>query len=153
MLGVVKIQTAEQTSAAASRVGYPAALGGDVAALADSVQDERDLSAGFIGAGHPKSMMGELAAQYATTSTDLALVQKLDSRLTSAYPAAARSDLAQAIQGVQALPDLRGLIHSPIYALPIITDYSNVTAELLAFDPLIAEGSSNAQVAQTVTAL
>jgi signal transduction histidine kinase len=152
VLGAVRIQAARDTAAGFARVGQLAVLGGDVTRLAQSVEDERNLSAGYIAAGHPASAMGQLAGQYAVTGADLATVEKLDKQLTSAYPIAATTDLTLAIQRVQALPDLRGFIHSQIYALPVITDYSNVVSSLLAVDNEIAQGSSNAELAQSVTA-
>jgi signal transduction histidine kinase len=151
-LGAVRIEAARTTAAGFARVGQLAVLGGDVTNLAQSVEDERDLSAGYIGAGHPASDMGALAGQYKTTGIDLAAVQQLSNQLTGAYPVAVRNDLTLAVQDVQSLPDLRGLIHSQIYALPIINDYTNVVESLLAVDTEIAQGSSNAQLAESATA-
>ncbi len=156
-LGAVRIEAARDTAADFARVDQLAVLGGDITALAEAIEDERDLTAGYIAARQSgasvlaRSLLGELGRQYAVTGSRLAAVSSLAGQIGPAYPAVARTDLDFALSRVSALADLRGLAHSGISALPMITDYSDVVSTMLAFDDEIAVGNSNAQLAQTVS--
>jgi signal transduction histidine kinase len=150
VLGVLRIQSARDTAATFARVHQLAVLGADVTALAESVEDERDLTAGYITSGRSGALLGPLNSQYAITNARAAAVQDLSPQIGSAYPAVIRTDLGLAQNRIEALPDLRILAHSQISALPMITDYSQVVATLLAFDDQIATNSSNARLAETV---
>jgi signal transduction histidine kinase len=162
VLGAVRIQAARDTAADFARVDQLAVLGGDVTALAQAIEDERDLTAGYIAARQSdepaagelsQSLLGQLGRQYAVTGRRLADVERLARQIGPAYPAVARTDLEFALSRVAALTGLRGLAHSQISALPMIADYTNVVSAMLAFDDDIAVGSSNAQLAQTVSSL
>ena len=48
--GALRVQAAAATAATASRTARLGVLGGDITKLAESVEDERDLTAGFIAA-------------------------------------------------------------------------------------------------------
>ncbi len=159
VFGGVRIQAARDTSADFARVAHLAALGGDVTALTDAIEDERDLTAGFIAASQggsgaeAKILLGQLGRQYAVTGAELATVRQQAAQIGPAYPAVARTDLSFALSRVSALSDLRGLAHSEFLPQPMIADYSDVVSTLLAFDDDIAAGSSSAQLAQTVSSL
>jgi len=159
VLGGFRIQAAQDTASGFARVDQLAALGGDVTALADAIEDERDLTAGYLAdsqAGKTRQadvLLGELGGQYAISGARLAVVQKQSAQIGPAYPAVARTDLAFALSRVTALPDLRGLAHSDMLPLAMATDYSDVISTLLAFDNEIAAGSSSAQLAQTISSL
>jgi signal transduction histidine kinase len=156
-LGTLRVQAAQNTSSAAARIEQLGVLGGNITALVEAIEDERDLTAGYVAtrlagmtpaSGH---ILAELRHQYAVTGARLAAAQMLAGRIGPAFPAVARSDLTSALASVSALGELRGLAHTEMSALPLISHYSNVVATLLAFDTDIAAGSSSAQLAQTVT--
>ena len=159
VLGVLRIQVAQDTSAAAARTSQLGMLGTDITALAESIQDERDLTAGYVATrlsgqnSAAAAILGQLQAQYAVTGARLAAAQRLAGTIGPAYPATARADLSLALSSLSALTELRGLAHSQMSPLPLINHYSAVIATLLAFDSDLAEGSSSAQLAQTVTSL
>jgi len=150
-LGAVRVQDARDTSAAFGRVSQLAVLGADITSLSQAIEDERDYTAGYIAAGHPTSEAGPLAQLYAVTNRRVAVVNSLARQIGSAYPAAVRTDLTQAQNRIAALDDLRELVNSEMSALPMITNYSGAVSALLAFDDEIAAGSSDAQLAETVT--
>jgi signal transduction histidine kinase len=158
-LGAVRIDAARSTADDFAQVDQLAVLGGDVTSLVQAIEDERDLTAGYIAAHQSgetvlsQSLLGELGHQYAVTGARLAAVEHLAGQIGPGYPGVARTDLENALSRVVALPDLRGLVHSQFTALPMITDYTNVISTMLAFDDEIAVGSSNAQLAQTVSSL
>jgi signal transduction histidine kinase len=158
-LGFLRVQAAGDTAATAARTAQLGVLGSDITTLAEAVEDERDLTAGYVAARQggqnslAASIYAELQRQYAVTGTSTAGVEGVAGRIGPAYPAAAQADLASALSSLSALTELRKLAHSEITSLPLIGHYSNVIATLLAFDNDIAAGSPSAQLAQTVTSI
>src|SRR6185437_3383029 len=155
-LGAIRVQAASTTAATASRTAQLGALGSAITTLAEAVEDERDLTAGFVGAREagqtPLSLaiFGKLKHQYAVTGADTTAVKALAGQINPSYPAAAQADLTSALTSLSALPALEQLAHSEITTLPLINHYSSVVATLLAFDNDIAAGSPSAPLAQTV---
>jgi signal transduction histidine kinase len=158
-LGALRVQAAATTAANASRTAQLGVLGGDITTLAEAVEDERDITAGYVAARQggqtalAAAISGELKHQYAVTSADTATVNRLAGQIGPAYPAAAQSDLSSALASLNALPELRVLANSEITSLPLINHYSNVITTLLTFDNDIAAGSPSAPLAQTVTSI
>ncbi|HEY7274581.1 MAG TPA: nitrate- and nitrite sensing domain-containing protein [Trebonia sp.] len=159
ILGTLRVQAASETAATASRTAQLGALGSAITTLAESVEDERDLTAGFIAAHQAgqtalaATILGKLQHQDAVTTADTTAVRALAGEIDSSYPAAAQADLASALSSLSALPDLRQLAHTQITSLPLINHYSTVIATLLAVDNDIAAGSPSAPLAQTVTSI
>ena len=158
-LGALRVQAASSTAATASRTAQLGVLGSDITALAEAVQDERDLTAGYVAAQQSNqgalaaSSLRQLQSQYSVTGSRMAAVEGLAGQIGSAYPAAAQTDLASALSSLTGLTELRSLAHSQITALTLTVHYSTVIASLLAFDNDIAAGSPSAQLAQTVTSI
>jgi len=159
VLGGVRIEAARSTASEFAQVDQLAVLGGDITTLVNAVEDERDITAGYVSAsqagvsGEATSLLTALNSQYKVTNARLAAVQEQAKQIGPSFPAVARTDLAFALSQVVALPELRNLAHSQISALPMITSYSGVISTLLAFDNDIAAGSSSPQLAQTVSSL
>jgi signal transduction histidine kinase len=163
--GGARIQAARDTSTAAGRTGQLGTLGTNLTALVESLEDERDLTAGYVAAklsgdlGQERLLLGRVQAQEKITNGRTSVVQAGIGQVGSAFPAAATADLATVQSSLDAITELRVLagtlpgsnVPSQMSALPLITRYSNLTATLLEFDNDIAAGSSNAQLAQTVT--
>ncbi len=158
-LGALRVQEASSTAATASRTAQLGVLGSDITALAEAVEDERDLTAGYVAARQSgqgalaASTLGQLQSQYSVTGHRMAVVEGLAGQLGPAYPVAAQTDLASALSSLSALTELRVLAHSEITALTLTDHYSTVIAALLAFDNDIAAGSPSAALAQTVTSI
>ena len=159
VLGTLRVQAAQSTSEAAARIEQLSVLGADITSLAEAMEDERDLTAGYLAtrqsgqAALAATLFSELQRQYTATSARLAEASAAAGQIGPAYPAVARTDLASALASLSALPELRALAHTQMSALPLITHYTNVIAILLEFDNDIAAGTSSAQLAQTVTSL
>src|SRR5215469_9221349 len=81
ILGTLRVQAASVTAATASRTAQLGALGGAITTLAEAVEDERDLTAGFVGAHESgqtalsQTILGKLTHQYAVTAADSATVR------------------------------------------------------------------------------
>jgi signal transduction histidine kinase len=159
VLGTLRIQAAQATSEAAARIEQLSVLGADVTSLAQAMEDERDLTAGYVAtrqAGQTTlaaTLFTQLQSQYAVTSARLATTNAAAGQIGPAYPAVARTDLASALASVSALTELRALAHSQMSPLPLTAHYTSVIVALLEFDNDIAAGTSSAQLAQTVTSL
>jgi signal transduction histidine kinase len=159
VLGTLRIQAAQATSEAAARIEQLSVLGADVTSLAEAMEDERDLTAGYVAtqqsgqAALAATLFTQLQRQYAVTSARLATANAAAGQIGPSYPAVARTDLASALASMSALTELRALAHTQMSALPLVTHYTNVIATLLEFDNDIAAGTSSAQLAQTVTSL
>ena len=163
--GGARIQAARDTSAAAGRTGQLGTLGTNLTALVESLEDERDFTAGYVAAklsgnlGQEQLLLGKLQAQEGVTNGRTSVVLAGIGHVGSAIPAAATEDLGNIRSSLDAITELRVLagtlpgsnVPSQMSALPLITRYSNLIATLLEFDNDIAAGSSNAQLAQTVT--
>jgi signal transduction histidine kinase len=163
-LGGVRIQAARDTSAAAGRTGQLGTLGNNLTALVESLEDERDLTAGYVASrlrgnmGLATPMVGQVQAQEKTTDGRISVVLAGIGQIGSAFPTVATKDLATVQESLGAITELRtlggtlpGSTPSQMSALPLVIRYSNLIAALLEFDNDIAAGSSNAQLAQTVT--
>ncbi len=164
-LGGARIQAARDTSAAAGRTGQLGTLGTNLTALVESLEDERDLTAGYVAGklsgnmGQARPLLGQVQAQEAITNRWTSVVQAGIGQIGNAFPAVATKDLATVQGSLGAITELRALagtlpgskVPSQMSALPLIIRYSNLVATLLEFDNDIAAGSSNAQLAQTVT--
>ena len=158
-LGTLRVSAAATTAATASRTAQLGAVGSAVTTLSEAVQDERDLTAGYIAAnqGGQKalraSILSQLRHQYTVTDARATALKSVATQIGAAYPATAQADLTSALASLAALPELRVLSNSQITSLPEINHYSNVIATLLAFDNDIAAGSPSAPLAQTVTSI
>jgi signal transduction histidine kinase len=159
VLGTLRVQAAQDTSEAAARIEQLSILGADITSLAEAMEDERDLTAGYIATQESgqtalsATLLGQLQRQYAVTNARLATTNAAAGQIGPAYPAVARTDLASALASLSALTELRVLAHTKMSSLPLITHYTNVIATLLEFDNDIAAGTSSAQLAQTATSL
>jgi signal transduction histidine kinase len=163
VLGLVRIEAANTTASNFGRISQLATLGQDFTALTQSVENERDLTAGYLaskqGADSTQTaiLLGELKKQYDSTDKSLAAAEGLADAVSSASsgnPQTTRNDVTEALQNLNVdLPDLRGFVNSQIDPLAMTTTYSQLLSPLLAFDQEIAAGSSNAQLAQFATVL
>jgi len=158
-LGGVRIQSARDTAANFAQVEQLAVLGNDITLLAESTENERDLTVGYISdtedsdTSAASGLLAEMKKQYAITGSRLAVAEKQAATIGPAYPSVARAGLSSALSRVAALPDLRAFAHTGLSPLDMNIFYSNIISTMLDFDDEIGVGSSNAQLAQTVTSL
>ncbi|MGH3251026.1 MAG: nitrate- and nitrite sensing domain-containing protein [Trebonia sp.] len=159
VLGGFRVEGARETAAVFARVNQLTTLGSDVTALTQSVEDERDLTAGVVAARQSgnttlaATLSRELNGQYATTNGGAAVVENASGQIDSSYPAVARTDLSAVVSQLGTLSSLRALPQTGMTSLPIIADYTILVSVLLAFDNDLAAGSSSPQLAQTVGSL
>ena len=102
------VTDATRSAEAYGQVGRLAALGQQVAGLAQAMADERSGTAAFISAGRPATGLPALRRQYAITDARAARVRGLVSQLGHGYPAQTRAGAAQVLASIAKLPGLRG---------------------------------------------
>ncbi len=153
-LGGIRIQTAIHSAGTFQRIEQLAVLGGDVTKLAQAMEDERDITAGFIAAGRPVGGRAALQTQYAVTDAQARAVRAHAASIGSAYPAATREQLAAVLARIDDLEGLRvAALSSKLPALPMITDYSQAVAEMFAVNDDIAQDSANPALSDSVRTL
>ena len=164
VLGAVRVEAARSTAASFARISQVAVLGRDFTTLTQSVEDERDLTAGYLAsqqAGEKAgaaTLLGQLHQQYSVTNAELAASKGLAGQVStpgSGNPPATRADVTSALQSLQTdLPDLRQFVSSEIDPLAMTDAYTQqLVSPLLAVDNDIASGSSSPQLAQLATLL
>ena len=153
-LGGIRIESAVHSADTFQRIQQLAVLGGDVTKLAQAMEDERDITAGFIAAGRPRSGQATLRNQYGITDALSRTVRANAAGIGGAYPTGTREQLAAVLARIKDLQGLRdAALHSKLPALPMITDYSQAIAAMFALNDEIAQGSANPALSDSVRTL
>jgi hypothetical protein len=150
----LRVEVAANSAATFGRVEQLAVLSQQVTGLAQAMDDERDLTAGFIANGRPAAGLAALQKQYAVTDTWAGKVRSLTRGVGAAYPAQTQANATAVVARIADLPDLRGYaVHSETPALTVITDYSQATADLFSFNDDIAQQGGNSALVASVRTL
>ena len=152
--GAIRVATADSASNQFGQIQTLAKLGQQVTGLAGSLDDERDLAAGYEAAGRPAAVHGQLERQYAVTDAWVTRVKASLAGLGTGYPAQAQAR----IQGIQAMlnslpQDRADTGGTDRTALGTITRYSGMAGDLLAFTDDIAPGSADPTLVDTARTL
>src|SRR5215831_881325 len=150
----LRVVSGANSAATFGRSAQLAVLGQQVTALAQEMENERDLTARFIAANRLANGQQVLRAQYARTDVLADRVRAQMQAVGSGFPAQTRSDASAVVARITDLPDLRSYAmgsHAP--ALTVVTNYSLATADLLAFDDDIAQQSGSSALVASVRAL
>ncbi len=153
-LGGIRVEAAIHSAGAFQRVEQLAVLGGDVTNLAQAMADERDITAGFIAAGRPRSGQATLRNQYAVTDSLAATVRAHAAGIRGGYPAGTREQLAAVLASIDDLQGLRrAALGNTLTSLPMITDYSQAITAMFTFNDEIAQGSVSPTLSDSVRTL
>jgi signal transduction histidine kinase len=148
------VTDATRSAEAYGQVGRLAALGQQVAGLAQAMADERSGAAAFISSGRPAAGLPALRRQYAITDGRAARVRRLVSQLGHGYPAQTRAGAAEVLASIAKLPGLRRqAAQRQASALAVITGYSAATSGLFPVSDGIADLSGNSTLITSVRAL
>src|SRR5215831_12156537 len=130
----LRVTSAANSAATFGRSAQLAVLGQQVTALAQTMENERDLTAGFIAANRLANGQQALRAQYVRTDALADRVRAQIQEVGSAFPAQTRSDATAVIARVTDLRALRSYaMGSSAPAVTVITNYSLAVADLFAF--------------------
>jgi signal transduction histidine kinase/outer membrane murein-binding lipoprotein Lpp len=157
ILGGLRISSGATSALADKRTQQVALLNADVVRLAQNMEDERDLTAGYIAAGQPTGnapLHIELTNQQAATDESAQQVTGQASSIGNTYSSAIRQALNGVLARISDLPQLRSAAEtSKIPTEPMIQDYTNSIAALLTFTSLSGAGTSDTQLANDILVL
>jgi signal transduction histidine kinase len=149
-----RVTDATRSAGTYGQVGRLAALGQQVAGLAQAMGDERSGTAAFISGRRPAAGLPALRRQYAITNARAARVRRLVSQLGHGYPAQTQAGAAQVLASIAKLPGLRGqAAQSQASALAEISGYSAAISRLFPVNDGIADLSGNSTLISSVRAL
>jgi signal transduction histidine kinase len=153
--GAIRVATADSASNQFGQIETLAKLGQQVTSLAGSLDDERDLAAGYAAAGQPAAVHQQLERQYAVTDAWVTRVTASLAGLGTGYPAQAQAR----IQGIQAmlnlLPQKRAGTtgKTNVTAIGTINNYAGMSGDLLSYTDDIAPGSADPTLVDTARTL
>ncbi len=159
ILGGLRISSAAGSAVAFKRTEQLAVLNSNVIRLAQSMEDERDLTAGYIADGRPTGtdpIFTALLNQRAATDEAAQQVTGDANNIGDGYSPAIRQSLNAVLARISDLDQLRNATTPPngdIPALPLIQDYTNSIDTLLTFTSMSGTGTSDAQLANGVITL
>ncbi len=161
ILGGLRISSGVNSALADKRTQQLAQLNADVVSLTQNMEDERDLTAGYIAANRPggnNPLHTALTRQQAETDEAEQQVSAQAADIGSGYSQSIRDALTGVKAVISALPQLRdaaaptsGTAHAPAQAM--ITDYTNSINTLLTFTSLSASGTSDTTLSRDVIIL
>jgi len=157
ILGALRISSAASSAAAFKRTQQLAVLNSNVIGLAQDMEDERDLTAGWIAGGRAAGTLREqVLAQEAATDEAIRQVTGDANTIGGGYSPAIRQALAAVLARISDLPQLRAAAFPPngnIPVQPLIDDYTNSADTLLTFTSLTGAGTSDAQLSNDIVTL
>jgi len=159
VLGGLRIGSSVSSAVALKRTTQLAVLNGDIIRLAQSMEDERDLTAGWIADGRPTGTAALYTALLHQRDTTDEAVQQISgdaNNIGPTYPTAIRSALSDVQARISDLDHLRSAAAPPagnIPVLPLIQDYTNSIDTLLTFASLSGSGTNDTQLSNDVITL
>jgi signal transduction histidine kinase/outer membrane murein-binding lipoprotein Lpp len=157
ILGGLRIGSAASSALADQRTENVALLNADVVRLAQSMEDERDITAGYIAAGQPTgnaTLHIELTNQQAATDEAAQQVTGQAASIGDNYSSSVRQALNGVLARISDLPQLRAAASSPRFPTePMIQDYTNSIGSLLTFTSLSGAGTSDTTLGNDVIVL
>jgi signal transduction histidine kinase/outer membrane murein-binding lipoprotein Lpp len=157
ILGGLRISSGASSALADKRTEQLAVLNSDVVRMAQNMEDERDLTAGFIAAGRPPgnaTLHVELTNQQSATDEAAQQISGRASSIGDTYSPTIRQALSAVLARISDLPQLRAAASTgKIPTEPMIQDYTNSIDTLLTFTSLSAAGTNDTQLANDVIVL
>jgi signal transduction histidine kinase/outer membrane murein-binding lipoprotein Lpp len=158
ILGGLRISSGASSALADKRTQQVALLNADVVRLAQNMEDERDLTAGYIAAGRPKlgtnPLHVELINQQNATDESAQQVTGLASSIGDTYSSSIRQALSAVLARISDLPQLRAASGATLIPTePMVQDYTNSIDTLLTFTSLSGASTSDTQLSNDVTVL
>jgi signal transduction histidine kinase len=150
----IRIVSASQSAMAYQRVEVLANLGEAVTTLAQSLEDERDFTAGYIARGKPQADHIVLRQEYSYTDRAARQVTALARGIGAAYPSQTRARAAAVLTRIGGLGNLRAAATgTQLPALVVTEEYAATIGDVLAMDDEIAQGGGDAALEDTVRVL
>src|SRR5215469_3850874 len=126
----LRVDAAADSAATFGRSAQLAVLGQQITALAQAMEDERDMTAAFIAGGRPAAGRAALRRQHAVTDALAQPVRTQIQEVGRAFPTQTRADAADVIARIDDLPGLRSYATaSDAPALTAVTAYTLASAD------------------------
>jgi signal transduction histidine kinase len=149
VFGGLRVASATDSAAQFSRVSQLANMGQQVTGLVQALEDERDQTTGLLPITSPK----DLKHWYAATNAAAARVRVLAAGIDGSFPANIQTRVASVVSTITHLNELRSTAQASQSALAVIADYSPPISNMIALNDQIAQGTSDAALANDVQAL
>ena len=159
ILGGLRISSGASSAVAFKRTENLAVLNSTIIRLAQSMEDERDLTAGWIAAGLPLGtapIYTALLNQRSRTEEAIQQVTGDANNIGPGYSPAIRQSLSAVLARISDLDQLRNATTPPagkIPVQPLIGDYTNSIDTLLTFTSMTGSGTSDATLSSEVVTL
>jgi signal transduction histidine kinase len=153
--GAVRVATADSASNQFGQIETLAKLGQQVTGLAGSLDDERDLAAGYVAAGRSAAAHGQMERQYAVTDASVTRVRASLAGLGTGYPAQAQARILGIQAMLKELPVARATTtgRTNVTATGTINLYAGMAGDLLSYTDDIAPGSADPTLVDTARTL
>ncbi len=149
VFGGLRVAVAAGSASQFGRVSQLANLGQQVTGLVQALENERDETTGLLPITKPK----DLQQWYNATDAAAARVRGLAAGVNGSFPANIQSRVASVVSVITNLNGLRGTAQASQSALAVIADYSAPISNMIALNGQIAQGTSDASLANDVQAL
>jgi signal transduction histidine kinase len=154
VLGGLRLAAAADSTAQFDRVAQLAVLGQQVTDLAHTMEDERDLTAGFIAAGRPAAGVAAVEQEYAATNAAASKVRSAAAGIGAAFPASTQANVTAVLDRINDLTGLRdAALNTELPSLPLILDYSESIDVLFSLNDQIAQDSADSTLEDSVRTL
>ncbi len=149
VFGGLRVSVAAGSAAQFGRVSQLANLGQQVTGLVQALEDERDETTGLLPITKPQ----DLQHWYDATDAAAARVRGLAAGVNGSFPANIQARVATVVSVITNLNALRGTAQASQSALAVIADYSAPISNMIALNDQIAQGTSDATLANDVQTL
>ena len=152
VFGGLRVASAADSAGQFGQVAQLARLGQQVTGLVQALQNERDET---TGQALPITSTEVKALQhwYKATEVEAVKVRALAAGIGGSFPANIRSRVAAVVSVITHLTALRSTAQASQSALAVIADYAAPIGDMIFLTGLIAQGSSDSQLANDVQAV
>jgi signal transduction histidine kinase len=157
VLAGLRVSSALGNATTFGRIEQLASLGDKLSVLTHALEDERDTTALYVASSKTSVTESDLQRVQGRVDTAAREVRAEAGNINGSYPDLVRTQVRDILSRLDQLPGLRTVAASTKLPPDATVDkYSDFVTEILNFDDLIAQGSSNgdlAEAAQSLSAL
>jgi signal transduction histidine kinase len=151
VFGGLRVASAAGSAASFSRVSQLASLGQQDTVLVQALENERDQTTGI--APIAPTQLATLQPAYDTSDAAAVSVRTLAARINGSFPANIQARVAAVLSDASHLSQLREIAQNSQSALSVIAAYSIPIGDIISLNDQIAQGTSDAALANDVQAL
>jgi signal transduction histidine kinase len=154
VLAGLRVSSALGNASTFGRIEQMAALGDKLSVLTHALENERDMTALYVASAGRSASRSDLQRVEGQVDTAVQGVRAQAGHIDGSYPDLARNQVRDILNRLDQLPGLRGLAtQSKLPPEATVDKYSEFVTDLLNFDSLIAQGSSDVDLAESARSL